>query len=91
MSGRIAVAMSGGVDSSVAAALLAEQGLDVVGVTLQLWDYSDTNLAEGRGRCCSPADIADARTVADADRHPPLRVRPQFGDLSRRDRRAVPR
>ncbi|NKB87868.1 MAG: tRNA 2-thiouridine(34) synthase MnmA [Acidobacteria bacterium] len=64
MSERIAVAMSGGVDSSVAAALLAEAGHDVVGVTLQLWDYSEANLAEGKGRCCSPADIADARAVA---------------------------
>jgi tRNA-specific 2-thiouridylase len=64
MNGRIAVAMSGGVDSSAAAALLVEQGHDVVGITLQLWDYSETNLAAGKGRCCSPADIADARTVA---------------------------
>ena len=64
MSSRIAVAMSGGVDSSVAAALLAEAGHEVVGVTLQLWDYSEANLAAGKGRCCSPADIADARAVA---------------------------
>lgn len=61
---RIAVAMSGGVDSSVAAALLHEQGHEVVGVTLQLWDYTDHNLAAGGGRCCSPADILDARRVA---------------------------
>lgn len=62
---RVAVAMSGGVDSSTAAALLREQGHEVVGLTLQLWDYSAENLASGRGRCCSPADIADARVVAD--------------------------
>lgn len=62
---RIAVAMSGGVDSSAAAALLREQGHDVVGLTLQLWDYTAENLATGRGRCCSPADIVDARVVAD--------------------------
>lgn len=61
---RYAVAMSGGVDSSTAAALLVEAGHDVVGVTLQLWDYTGVNLAAGKGRCCSPADVADARTVA---------------------------
>jgi len=56
--GRVLVAMSGGVDSSVAAALLAEQGYDLVGVTLHLWD------AEGEqkvGRCCAPEDRDDAR------------------------------
>lgn len=61
---RIAIAMSGGVDSSTAAALLVEAGHDVVGITLQLWDYTGVNLAAGKGRCCSPADVADARTVA---------------------------
>ncbi len=62
--GRIAVAMSGGVDSSAAAAILCQDGHEVVGLTLQLWDYSETNGARGLGRCCSPADIADARAVA---------------------------
>jgi tRNA-specific 2-thiouridylase len=61
---RIAVAMSGGVDSSTAAALLQEEGHDVVGLTLQLWDQTERNLAAGKGRCCSPADIADARAVS---------------------------
>jgi tRNA-specific 2-thiouridylase len=61
---RIAVAMSGGVDSSTAAALLREEGHEVVGLTLQLWDHSEVNLAAGKGRCCSPADIADARAVS---------------------------
>ena len=66
--GRILVAMSGGVDSSVAAARLHEQGYDVVGVTLHLWDYPDDPAATrgGHGRCCAPEDQYDARRVADA-------------------------
>ncbi len=61
--GRIVVAMSGGVDSSVTAALLAEQGYDVVGITLQLYDHGQ---AVGRkGACCAGQDIHDARNVAD--------------------------
>jgi tRNA-specific 2-thiouridylase len=60
---RVVVAMSGGVDSSVAAALLAEQGYDVVGITLQLYDHG---AAVGRkGACCAGQDIHDARRVAD--------------------------
>ena len=56
--------MSGGVDSSVAAARLLSQGYDVVGVTLHLWDYPDDGSV--KGRCCAPEDIHDARRVADA-------------------------
>src|SRR5687767_4347376 len=55
--------MSGGVDSSVAAARLRDQGFDVVGVTLHLWDYPDDG--SERGRCCAPEDQHDARRVAD--------------------------
>jgi tRNA-specific 2-thiouridylase len=61
---RVVVAMSGGVDSSVAAALLHEQGYDVVGVTLQLFDYG---AAVSKSKtCCAGQDIQDARRVAEA-------------------------
>jgi tRNA-uridine 2-sulfurtransferase len=60
---RVVVAMSGGVDSSVVAALLADEGYDVVGITLQLYDHG---AAVGKkGACCAGADIHDARRVAD--------------------------
>jgi tRNA-uridine 2-sulfurtransferase len=60
---RIVVAMSGGVDSSVAAALLKAEGHDVIGVTLQLYDHGE---ATGRkGSCCAGQDIQDARRVAE--------------------------
>ena len=60
---RVVVAMSGGVDSSVTAGQLAEQGYDVVGITLQLYDHG---AAVGRkGACCAGQDIHDARNVAD--------------------------
>lgn len=63
MAERVLVAMSGGVDSSVAAARLVAAGFDVVGVTLHLWDYPDDGSV--RGRCCAPEDVHDARRVAD--------------------------
>jgi len=68
MSMRIVVAMSGGVDSSVAAALLAEQGHDVIGVSMQLYDNSGGTTEGGRsyGTCCTIDDLHDARRVAAA-------------------------
>jgi len=59
---RVAVAMSGGVDSSVVAAMMAEAGFDVVGLTMQLYDHGAA-LAK-KGACCAGADIHDARRVA---------------------------
>ncbi|BAF90348.1 TRNA (5-methylaminomethyl-2-thiouridylate)-methyltransferase [Azorhizobium caulinodans ORS 571] len=60
---RVVVAMSGGVDSSVVAGLLARAGFDVVGVTLQLYDQGEA--ARRKGACCAGQDIYDARDVAD--------------------------
>jgi len=60
---RVVVAMSGGVDSSAAAALLVERGYEVIGATLRLYDASGTDASIG-GRCCGPRDIEDARATA---------------------------
>ena len=67
---KIAVAMSGGVDSSAAAALLKEQGHELVGFTMQLWNQRrgisvDENGDPLPSRCCSLDDVYDARRVAD--------------------------
>lgn len=60
---RVVVAMSGGVDSSLVAALLKHQGYDVVGITLQLYDNGEATAR--KGACCAGQDIQDARRVAD--------------------------
>src|SRR2546426_2050290 len=65
MTERIVVGMSGGVDSSVAAALLVEQGADVVGITMRVWPWQDTAEPTKRfGSCCGTEAVADARDVA---------------------------
>src|SRR3954469_15939614 len=61
---RIVAAMSGGVDSTVTAALLSKAGYDVVGVTLQLYDHGAA--IQKKGACCAGQDIHDARTAAEA-------------------------
>src|SRR5262249_9343566 len=80
---RIVVAMSGGVDSSVAAALLAEQGHDVIGLSMQLYDVSRQSDGQTSfGSCCSLDDLHDARRVAAAIRIPHyiLNFERQFDD-----------
>jgi len=64
----VAVAMSGGVDSSVAAALMVEAGYRVVGITLQLYDHGE--MVNKKGSCCAGQDIYDARQVADQWKFP---------------------
>src|SRR3984893_6105882 len=67
----IAVAMSGGVDSSTVAAMLRAQGHEIVGLTMQLWNqrrlagYAGIPEGGGQGRCCSLDDVYDARRVAE--------------------------
>src|SRR5262249_51848151 len=61
---RVVVAMSGGVDSSVTAALLKSEGYDVVGITLQLYDHGAAT--HRKGACCAGQDIHDARMVANS-------------------------
>ncbi len=67
---RVMVAMSGGVDSSVVAALLKAEGHEVIGATLQLYDHGQVSR---KGACCAGRDIMDARSVADQSGFPPLR------------------
>ncbi len=61
---RVVVAMSGGVDSSVAAALLVEQGYEVIGMMMRLWSEPGSGPAAPANRCCTPDQMADARRIA---------------------------
>ncbi len=64
MTQKVVVAMSGGVDSSVAAAILHQQGYDAVGISMQVWDYRNHGGSASRATCCAPSDFTDARQVA---------------------------
>lgn len=81
--GRILVAMSGGVDSSVAAVMLHEQGYEVIGLTMKTWDYASSGSSSKETGCCSLDSINDARSLAVAYGFPHyiLDIRSEFGDF----------
>ncbi len=80
--GRVLVAMSGGIDSSLAAVLLHEQGFEVVGMTMKTWDYANVGGSKKETGCCSLESINDARNVAVTLGFPHyiLDIRAEFGD-----------
>jgi 7-cyano-7-deazaguanine synthase in queuosine biosynthesis len=80
--GRVLVAMSGGIDSSVTALMLHEQGYQVVGITMKTWDYANSGGSKKETGCCSLDSINDARTLAVnlGFPHYILDIRSEFGD-----------
>lgn len=80
--GKVLVAMSGGIDSSLAAVLLHEQGYEVVGMTMKTWDYAQSGTSKKETGCCSLDSINDARNVAVQLGFPHyiLDIRSEFGD-----------
>ena len=62
--GKVLVAMSGGIDSSVAAMMLHEEGYEVVGITMKTWDYESSGIGKRETGCCSLDSINDARAIA---------------------------
>lgn len=80
--GRILVAMSGGIDSSLAAVMLHEQGYEVIGMTMKTWDYASSGGTKKETGCCSLDSINDARSIAVELGFPHyiLDIRAEFGD-----------
>ena len=81
--GRVLVAMSGGVDSSVAAMMLHEEGYEVIGITMKTWDYAASGGSKKETGCCSLDSINDARALAVKFGFPHfiLDIRNEFGDF----------
>jgi tRNA-specific 2-thiouridylase len=81
--GRILVAMSGGIDSSVTAMLLHEEGYEVIGITMKTWDYASSGVSGKETGCCSLDSINDARSIAVEKGFPHyiLDIRGEFGDF----------
>src|SRR6185436_804137 len=81
--GRVLMAMSGGIDSSVSSMLLHEQGYEVVGMTMKTWDYASSGSSKKETGCCSLDSINDARAIAVEKGFPHyiLDIRNEFGDF----------
>ncbi len=80
--GRVLLAMSGGIDSSLAGVLLHEQGYEVIGMTMKTWDYASSGGTKKETGCCSLDSINDARNIAVSHGFPHyiLDIRDEFGD-----------
>jgi tRNA-specific 2-thiouridylase len=81
--GKVLVAMSGGIDSSVTAMMLHEQGYEVIGITMKTWDYESSGSSKRETGCCSLDSINDARTMSVSFGFPHyiLDIRGEFGDF----------
>ncbi len=81
--GKILVAMSGGIDSTVAAVMLKEEGYEVIGITMKTWDYQNSGGSKKETGCCSLDSINDARSIAveHGIHHMILDIRDEFGDF----------